>query len=155
MRKPVIESIMGAVVLLVAAYFLVFAYTSAHQRQVDGYRLTANFLKVGGLRVGSDVRISGIKVGSVIGERLDQKTYEAALTLSIRPDIRLPADTVASIATQGLMGDKYIRLEPGSMDQRLGDGDALKNTRDYKSLEDTVGEFIFLATGNTGEGSRP
>ena len=155
MRKPVIESIMGAVVLLVAAYFLVFAYTSAHQRQVDGYRLTANFLKVGGLRVGSDVRISGIKVGSVVDERLDQSTYEAALTLSISPDIKLPADTVASIATQGLMGDKYIRLEPGSMDQRLGNGDVLKNTRDYKSLEDTVGEFIFLATGNTGEGSRP
>ena len=155
MRKPVIESIMGAVVLLVAAYFLVFAYTSAHQRQVDGYRLTANFLKVGGLQVGSDVRISGIKVGSVVEERLDQTTYEAVLTLSVRPDIRLPADTVASIATQGLMGDKYIRLEPGSMEQRLGNGDVLKNTRDYKSLEDTVGEFIFLATGSTGEGSRP
>ncbi len=153
MRKPVIESIMGAVVLLVAAYFLVFAYTSSHQSQVDGYHVKANFLKVGGLRVGSDVRISGIKVGSVADERLDQDTYEAALTLSIRPDIRLPVDTVASIATQGLMGDKYIRLEPGSMADRLNDGDAIKNTRDYKSLEDTVGEFIFLATGSN-EGSR-
>jgi phospholipid/cholesterol/gamma-HCH transport system substrate-binding protein len=154
MRKPVIESIMGAVVLLVAAYFLVFAYTSAHERQVDGYRLTAKFLKVGGLRVGSDVRISGIKVGTVLDERLDQDTYEAALTLSIRSDIRLPVDTVASIATQGLLGDKYIRLEPGTMEDRLKPDEVLKNTRDYKSLEDTVGEFIFLATGNTGEGSR-
>lgn len=155
MRKPVIESIMGAVVLLVAAYFLVFAYTSAHDRQVDGYRLSANFLKVGGLRVGSDVRISGIKVGSVVDQRLDQETYEAVLTLNVRTDIRLPSDTVASIATQGLMGDKYIRLEPGAMGERLKDGDAIKNTRDYKSLEDTVGEFIFLATGNTTEGSQP
>lgn len=154
MRKPVIESIMGAVVLLVAAYFLVFAYTSAHQRQVDGYHLTAKFLKVGGLQVGSDVRISGIKVGSVVDERLDQTTYEAALTLSIRPDIQLPSDTVASIATQGLLGDKYIRLEPGTMTERLKAGDVLTNTRDYKSLEDTVGEFIFLATGSSNEGSR-
>lgn len=153
MRKPVIESIMGAVVLLVAAYFLVFAYTSAHQRQVDGYHVKANFLKVGGLRVGSDVRISGIKVGSVIDQRLDQQTYEAELTLSIRPDIRLPVDTVASIATQGLMGDKYIRLEPGAQQERLADGGEITNTRDFKSLEDTVGEFIFLATGN-GEGQR-
>ncbi|SBV98765.1 Mammalian cell entry related [uncultured Alphaproteobacteria bacterium] len=153
MRKPVIESIMGGVVLLVAAYFLVFAYTSSHQTQVEGYHLQANFLKVGGLRVGSDVRISGIKVGSVIGQRLDQQTYEAVLTLSIRPDIRLPSDTVASIATQGLMGDKYIRLEPGSLQERLEDGGKITNTRDYKSLEDTVGEFIFLATGN-GEGQR-
>lgn len=153
MRKPVIESIMGAVVLLVAAYFLVFAYTSAHQRQVEGYHLSANFLKVGGLRVGSDVRISGIKVGSVIELKLDQQTYEAALTLSIRPDIRLPVDTVASITSQGLMGDKYIRLEPGTMKDRLDDGGTITNTRDFKSLEDTVGEFIFLATGS-GEGQR-
>ncbi|WP_337997287.1 outer membrane lipid asymmetry maintenance protein MlaD [Oleispirillum naphthae] len=155
MRKQVMESIMGAVVLLVAGYFLVFAYTSAQVREVQGYHVRANFLKVGGLRVGSDVRISGIKVGSVIDQRLDQDTYEAALTLSIRPDVRLPADTVASIATQGLMGDKYIRLEPGTMQERLKNGDVLKNTRDFKSLEDTVGEFIFLATGSSGEEAKP
>ncbi|MGE4527712.1 MAG: outer membrane lipid asymmetry maintenance protein MlaD [Rhodospirillaceae bacterium] len=155
MRKQVMESIMGAVVLLVAGYFLVFAYTSAQVREVQGYHIRANFLKVGGLRAGSDVRISGIKVGSVIDQRLDQDTYEAALTLSIRPDIQLPADTVASIATQGLMGDKYIRLEPGTLQERLKDGDVLKNTRDYKSLEDTVGEFIFLATGSSGEEGKP
>jgi phospholipid/cholesterol/gamma-HCH transport system substrate-binding protein len=151
MRKQIIESVMGAVVLLVAGYFLVFAYTSAQVREVKGYHLKANFLKVGGLRVGSDVRISGIKVGSVIDQRLDQDTFEASLILSIRPDVLLPADTVASIATQGLMGDKYIRLEPGTLRDRLKDGDALKNTRDFKSLEDTVGEFIFLATGNSEE----
>ncbi|MBN2751356.1 MAG: outer membrane lipid asymmetry maintenance protein MlaD [Rhodospirillaceae bacterium] len=148
MRKQIMESIMGAVVLLVAGYFLVFAYTSAQVREVNGYHIKANFLKVGGLRVGSDVRISGIKVGSVIDQRLDQDTYEASLTFSIRPDLHLPVDTAASIATQGLMGDKYIRLEPGSMTEHLKGGDTLKNTRDFKSLEDTVGEFIFLATGS-------
>jgi phospholipid/cholesterol/gamma-HCH transport system substrate-binding protein len=150
MRKQVIESVMGAVVLLVAAYFLIFAYTSAQLKEVQGYHIRANFLKIGGLSAGSDVRISGIKIGSVIESKLDQDTFEAALTLSIRPDVKLPADTVASIATQGLMGDKYIRLEPGALGETLRDGDVLKNTRDYKSLEDTVGEFIFLATGNSG-----
>lgn len=151
MRKQVVESIMGAVVLLVAAYFLIFAYTSAQVKEVDGYHVKANFLKIGGLNQGSDVRISGIKIGSVIDSRLDQDTFEAALVLSIRPDVKLPVDTVATIATQGLMGDKYVRLEPGAMSETLADGDILKNTRDYKSLEDTVGEFIFLATGNSGE----
>ena len=87
----------------------------------------------------------------MIQSGLDQDTFEAALVLSIRPDVKLPVDTVASIATQGLMGDKYVRLEPGAMGETLQDGDTLKNTRDYKSLEDTVGEFIFLATGNSGE----
>ncbi len=154
MRKQIIESVMGAVVLLVAGYFLVFAYTSAQISEVKGYHVKANFLKVGGLRVGSDVRISGIKVGTVVDQRLDQDTFEASLTLSIRPDILLPVDTVASIATQGLMGDKYIRLEPGTLRERLKDGESLKNTRDFKSLEDTVGEFIFLATGS-GEDAKP
>jgi len=150
MRKQVIESIMGAVVLLVAAYFLVFAYTTADVHQVQGYHLKANFLKVGGLKVGSDVRISGIKVGSVVDERLDQDTYQAALVLSIRPDVKLPVDTEASIAGQGLMGDKYVRLEPGNAKTYLEEGGVLKKTKDYKSLEDTVGEFIFLATGSGG-----
>jgi len=148
MHKQVVESIMGAVVLIVAAYFLIFAYTTAQVKNVDGYHIKANFLKIGGLSEGSDVKISGIKVGSVIASELDQNTYEAALTLSIRPNVSLPVDTVASIATQGLMGDKYIRLEPGALEEHLQDGDILKNTRDFKSLEDTVGEFIFLATGN-------
>jgi len=155
MRKQVIESVMGAVVLMVAAYFLVFAYTAAQVEEVEGYHVKANFLKIGGLSEGSDVRISGIKVGSVISSKLDQDTFEASLILSIRPDIKLPVDTVASIASQGLMGDKYIRLEPGALPDHLLNGDILKNTKDYKSLEDTVGEFIFLATGNNPDEVQP
>lgn len=150
MHKQVMESIMGAVVLLVAAYFLVFAYTTADIHQVQGYHVRANFLKVGGIKVGSDVRISGIKVGSVVAERLNQDTYQAALELSIRPDVKLPVDTEVSIASQGLMGEKYLRLDPGSSKTYIEAGGVLKKTKDYKSLEDTVGEFIFLATGSGG-----
>lgn len=155
MRKQVLESVMGAVVLLVAAYFLIFAYGAAQVEEVKGYHVKANFLKIGGLSQGSDVRISGIKIGSVIESGLDQDTFEASLTLSIKPNVKLPVDTVASIASQGLMGDKYIRLEPGALPEHLQDGDILKNTKDYKSLEDTVGEFIFLATGNNPDESQP
>lgn len=80
-RNP-IETVMGAVVLLVAGSFLAFAVNSANLRPVSGYAVKAVFNKVGGLTVGSDVRISGIKVGSVTGQSLDPRTYRAVVTLS-------------------------------------------------------------------------
>lgn len=147
--KPV-ETIMGAVVLLVAAVFLVFAYRTADLQAVEGYGLTARFNTVGGLPVGSDVRISGIKIGTVTGQTLDSELYQAVLTLSIRPDVALPEDTRARIASTGLLGGKYLLLDPGDAETVLADGDEIRRTEDFRSLEDTVGEIIFLATSDSG-----
>lgn len=144
-RNP-IETIMGAVVLLVAGLFLAFAYSTADIDQVEGYELSAAFAKVGGLKTGSDIRISGIKVGSVSGQELDGKTYQAIIHMNILPHVRLPVDTVASIATDGLLGGSYLKLEPGSANQMLADGAQMSKVRNYQSLEDLVGQIIFLAT---------
>lgn len=144
-RNP-IETIMGAVVLLVAAFFLVFAYTSADLRRVAGYPVEAVFLKVGGLDVGSDVRINGVKVGSVTGRRLQADTFEAVITMTLSADIQVPEDSSASIVNDGLLGGKYVRLDPGSADAMIPPGGRLVDTRDYQSMEDLVGEIIFLAT---------
>lgn len=144
-RNP-IETIMGAVVLLVAGVFLAFAYSTADLKQVEGYQLTAAFAKAGGLKAGSDVRISGIKIGTVSSQRLDTATYQAVVLLTISPEIRLPVDTVASIASDGLLGGSYLKLEPGSTRDMLQDGGKLTKVRNYQSLEDLVGQIIFLAT---------
>lgn len=144
-RNP-IETIMGAVVLLVAGVFLAFAYSTADLKQVEGYQLTAAFAKAGGLKAGSDVRISGIKIGTVSSQRLDGTTYQAVVLLTISPEIRLPVDTVASIASDGLLGGSYLKLEPGSARDMLQDGGKLTKVRNYQSLEDLVGQIIFLAT---------
>ena len=148
MKRNPIETVLGAVVLLVAAMFILFAYSPADLKVESGYKLNADFLKVGGLVRGSDVRISGVNVGTVIGETLNQENFQARITMSIGPDISLPVDTEASIVGDGLLGSKYVNLMPGQSQEILRDGETLRETRDYQSLEDLVGEIIFLATNN-------
>ena len=95
MRGNVIETVMGAVVLVVAALFLVFAYKTSQFRAVSGYEVNADFARIDGIRQGSDVRISGVKVGTVVAETLDPKTFLATIRMSIDPAVQLPDDTVA------------------------------------------------------------
>lgn len=150
MGSKVIESIMGAVVLAVAGFFLIFAIRQAQPDVPSGYVVSAHFNSVGGLEVGSDVRINGIKVGTVTAERLDAQTYQAVVDMVIDRRIQLPADTAAAIASDGLLGGKHVRLEPGKAKAFVPSGGALASTRDYRSLEELVGEIIFLATGQSG-----
>ena len=148
MNKKPVETIMGIVVLIVAVFFLFFAYRVSDLQVVKGYELSAKFLKVGGISVGSDVRINGIKVGTVIEQKLNPDDYMVDLTLSIASDIKLPNDSVVAIVGDGLMGNKFIKIEPGKSSDYLTDGDEFENTKDFKSLEDMVGEIIFMVTDN-------
>ena len=148
MNKKPVETIMGIVVLIVAVFFLLFAYRVSDLQVVKGYELNAKFLKVGGISVGSDIRINGIKVGTVIGQKLNPDDYMVDLTLSIASDIKLPKDSVVAIVGDGLMGDKFIKIEPGKSTVFLSDGESFENTKDFKSLEDMVGEIIFMVTDN-------
>ena len=150
MKRNPIETVLGAVVLAAAAMFLVFAHSIVDLKAVTGYEVKATFLKVGGLERGSDVRISGIDVGTVTGQTLDPKTFQAQVVMSIEPGVQLPADTEASIVSDGLLGGKYVNLAPGRASERIAAGGVIAKTRDYQSLEDLVGQIIFLAT-NTGE----
>ncbi len=154
-RRNPIETILGALVLAVAAMFLVFAYSVADLRAVTGYDVTAKFLKVGGLERGSDVRISGITIGSVTAQKLNPETFEAQVTMSIAPEVVLPTDTEAAIVSDGLLGGKYVNLVPGRSNERIAAGGFITRTRDFQSLEDLVGEIIFLATNNSGGGAAP
>ena len=148
MNKKPVETIMGIVVIFVAAFFLYFAYQVSDLQVVKGYDINARFLKVGGLNVGSDVRINGIKVGTVIAQNLDPEDYVADVKLSISSNIQLPKDSVVSIVSDGLVGNKFIKIEPGKSKEFLQNGDTVANTKDFKSLEDMVGEIIFMVTDN-------
>lgn len=152
MGRNAVETVMGAVVVLVAAVFVYIAYNTAEIKTVSGYSVQAAFSKVGGLGKGSDVRIAGIKVGTVTGVLLDSVTYEAMVTLSIDSKVQLPTDTEAVIASEGLLGGMYVRLLPGVGKERLAEGSMIAKTRDHRSLEDQVGEIIFLATSPGGGG---
>ena len=148
MKKRPVETIMGLVVLLIAAFFVVFAYRVSDLQVVKGYELSAKFLKAGGLTTGSDVMINGIKVGTVVDQELDRENYDAEIRLSISAEIKLPKDSVAVIASNGLMGNKFVKIEPGNAKEILKNGDSINNTKDFKTLEDLVGEVIFMVTGN-------
>ena len=142
---------MGFVVLAVAVFFLLFAYRVSDLQVVKGYELNAKFLKVGGLNIGSDVRINGIKVGTVVNQKLDNNDYMVDVILSIASDIKLPKDSVVAIVGDGLVGDKFVKIEPGRSDEFLKDGETFANTKDFKTLEEMVGEIIFMVTDDGSE----
>lgn len=150
MHRNLIETVMGGVVLVVALFFLVFAYTSADLGSVDGYEVTARFPSIEGLAIGSDVRISGVKVGTVIDQTLDPLTFLAEVRISIDESIELPIDTAAIIASESLLGGKFLRLEPGGDEQLIGPGGAIEYTQAPVNLEELLGRFIF---GSQGDGS--
>jgi phospholipid/cholesterol/gamma-HCH transport system substrate-binding protein len=158
MTGNVIETVMGAVVLVVAALFLFFAYTTSQVRAVQGYRLTAQFDRVDGIRDGSDVRIAGVKVGSIVSETLNEKTFLATLSMNIDPAFKLPDDTVAEIVSSGLLGDRYVALVPGGSEQMIPPGGRIKYTQSPVSLENLIGQMIFSSPGGQkkpGEGEAP
>ncbi len=157
MRGNVIETVMGAVVIAVAALFMVFAYKTSQLRSVSGYQVTADFARVDGIRQGSDVRISGIKIGSVVAEVLDPKTFLANVRMSIDPSVQLPDDTVAEIISAGLLGDKYMSLVPGGSDKVIPPGGKITYTQSSVSLENLIGQMMFSAPGpkKEGEGDAP
>jgi phospholipid/cholesterol/gamma-HCH transport system substrate-binding protein len=147
MRGNVIETVMGAVVLVAAALFLVFAYNTSQLRTVSGYEVTADFSRVDGIHQGSDVRISGVKVGTVLAEDLDPKTFLATIRMSIDPAIQLPEDTVAAVTSSGLLGDKYMSLSPGGSEKNIPAGGKISHTQSSVSLESMIGQMIFSPAG--------
>ena len=148
MNKKPVETIMGIVVLAVATLFMAFAYNVSDLQVVKGYEIGARFLKVGGLNTGADVRINGVKIGTVLSQKINPEDYMVDVRMSISPEIALPEDSVISVAGDGLMGDKFIKIEPGKSGETISPGTIASNTKDAKSLEDMVGEIIFMVTGD-------
>ena len=143
MHRNLIETVMGGVVLAVALFFLVFAYTSADLGSVDGYEVVARFQSIEGLSVGSDVRISGVKVGTVVSQKLDPLSFLAEVRMCIDDSIELPIDTAAIIASESLLGGKFMRLEPGGDEELIGPGGMVEYTQAPVNVEELLGRFIF------------
>jgi phospholipid/cholesterol/gamma-HCH transport system substrate-binding protein len=153
MSRNVIETVLGAVVLIVAVAFVVWAYGRSNVGDVGGYTLHAKFDKVDGLDVGADVRISGIKVGRVLAETLDPQTYQATVTFDVRNDIKLPADSSAAILSSSLLGGKFLGVTPGGDEKMLQPGGEITITQSSINLEDLIGRFIYGSA--SGGGAKP
>ena len=143
MRNQAFETIIGLAVLVVGVGFLVFAIDRTDIGQVDGYNVSADFARVDGISSGSDVRISGVKVGTVTDLVLDQSTFLARISFNIDPGVQLPVDTLAKIESEGLLGGQYLALEPGAEDDLLQDGDQITYTQSSPSLSELLGQAVF------------
>ena len=148
MQRNTLETVMGAIVLLAAAGFVTLAYEAADIKGNGGYEIIAEFGSTGGLSVGDDVRISGIKVGRITEQSLDPITYSARIAMAIAPDIEIPADSSARITAASLLGRNYLELMPGAEDEMLAAGAVIYDTRDPVSISDLLGKMVFSSGNN-------
>ena len=143
MQRNTLETVMGAIVLLAAVGFVVLAYEAADVKGNGGYEIAAEFGSTGGLSVGDDVRISGIKVGQITAQQLDSITFVAKVSMAIDPTIKIPSDSSARITAASLLGGNYLELMPGAAADTLGAGAVIYDTRDPISLSDLLGKAVF------------
>jgi phospholipid/cholesterol/gamma-HCH transport system substrate-binding protein len=154
-HRSIVEVLTGAVVLLVAAAFLGYAVANSGRNTASGYTLYAKFEHIDGLGVGADVRLAGVKVGTVNQERIDPQTFQAVVALSVRDDIKLPKDTGAIITSESLLGGKYLSLAPGGDETMLQPGQTITITQSSVSLEELLGKFIFSIANAPKPGQQP
>jgi phospholipid/cholesterol/gamma-HCH transport system substrate-binding protein len=159
MGRSVFETILGAVVLGIAGLFLAFAYSSSNVQKVQGYTIAANFPMVDGIKSGTDVKLNGVKVGSVSDiELLTQpgaNEFLVNVVMSVKNDIKLPTDTMAMIASESLLGGKYMSLEPGVEDDTIKtDGSGrITRTQAPMRLDDLLGQLIYGSKRDSGSSS--
>lgn len=147
MQKNIVETIMGAVVLIVAASFFIFAYNKSDVSMEDGYQISAKFDNASGVALGSDVRVGGVKVGVVSDLGLDPKTFQAVVTMQIRNSTKLPKDSSVAVTGDGLLGGKYLQIAPGGDDATLENGGTIEYTQSSVNLEELIGKFVFSGGG--------
>ena len=144
MKNTTVETAIGALVILIAAGFFAFAYTtSGKSSTTSGYRLTAEFDNVAGVNTGTDVRLAGIKVGTVVSQSLNPDNYLAVLTMAIDPKVKLTDDTTAKVTSEGLLGSNFIALDPGGSETILADGGKITNTQGSVDIWTLISTAMF------------
>ncbi|MDX2233385.1 MAG: outer membrane lipid asymmetry maintenance protein MlaD [Hyphomonadaceae bacterium] len=150
-KEQAAETILGAIVAAVAIGFLGFAITRAGSAEAaGGYELFARFQRADGVAVGSDVRISGVKVGAVREVALDPETFYAKVTLTLDPVVKLPDDSSAKVASDGLLGGAYVSLDAGGSEAILTPGSEILNTQ---GSVDLLSLLAAAAGGGSGGGA--
>jgi phospholipid/cholesterol/gamma-HCH transport system substrate-binding protein len=153
MKQSRLEYLVGIFVMLGLAAILYLTVKLGSGSLIGGrtYELEARFTNVSGLNVGSTVVVAGVTVGRVEGIRVDEKDYSAVARLRVDSGLKLPTDTMASIKTTGLIGDKYILLAPGADETFLEPGDLITMTESAVDIESLIGKMAFGGVEETPE----
>jgi len=143
MAESTTETIIGGVVLAVAVGFLVFtSNVTGMSNKGASHELVASFRSVEGISVGTDVRMAGVKIGTVTGLTLNPQTYRAEARLTVPADLSLSSDTQALISTEGLLGGSYVEIVPGGAPDDLADGDTITDTQGAISVVTLLMKFV-------------
>ncbi len=151
MNNTTFDTILGAIVILIAVGFFGYTYVATDSGPTRGYELTAKFNRIDGVTTGTDVRLSGIKIGTVAAEELDPVTYMAVVRMTIQQGIELPDDSSVKIASEGLLGGNYLSIEPGGSIDMLEDGDEILFTQGSVDLMGLIGQAIFAVGGKSSD----
>ncbi len=146
------EILLGGAVLGIAIFFLIWANTNSNDtKEGTVQRIVANFSSIKGLRVGNDVRVGGVKIGSVEKLAINSDTFQAEVTMAIRNDVRLPTDTAVAIISDGLLGGAYMRVSPGNNSQKISDGGEFTIIQQSATLEELLGKAVFIISETSSE----
>ena len=148
MGRNIVETIVGALVLLVAGVFVFYAFAKSDRGGPAGYEVVARFDRIDGLKRGADVTLSGVKVGSVTGFDLDRKTYQAVVRMMVSSNVSLPVDTDAKIVSESLLGGMVVVLEPGGATKMIPAGGEIERTQGAVPLSELIAKFMFGSTGS-------
>ena len=137
MASNAAETLIGAAVLAVAGGFLVYAANTAELTTGGGYEVKTEFRKVEGLSIGGDVRIAGVKIGSIRGIDLNTERYRPVVSMTLRDGVKVPEDSTVEITSEGLLGGNYLNITPGASDFMIEPGGELES-EPYVSLTDLI-----------------
>lgn len=143
------EAIVGLVVVILAVWFLLFAWRrTGGGDQGGGIHIAALFPNAAGVNVGTDVRVAGLKVGSVTALALDPQSYQVKVAIALNPSVKLPADSSAAITSEGLLGSTFVAFTPGGSTASLKSGDTITDTQGSMDLMALIGQFINKPSGD-------
>ena len=147
MKERLIETVVGFIVICIAIFSFMFFYkVSDSEKNGEGYFLNASFQNIDGLAEGNDIKLSGIKIGYIDNLTLENGTYFAVARLKIKKGIDIPSDSRAIVSTSGLLGGKYIRINPGSADDNLQENGKIKFTQSSINIEDLISKLMYSLT---------
>lgn len=146
MHRSLIETILGGIVLVAAFAFLGYAYTISDVQGVGGYPVHAYFERVDGMSVGDEVRMAGVKVGTVAALDVNPETYLVDMTMTLDANIKLYTDAFAAIQTEGLFGGKYVLIDPGGGEEEvIKPGGSISFVQDSVILDELVQKIVSFA----------
>jgi len=144
MKNNIIETLVGFIVIIIATYFFWFAYgISDIKKSSSKYTVFASFQDIDGISKGTDVKLSGIKIGYVENLSIDKDSYYAITKLYINSHVDIPKDSRAAVSTSGLLGGKYIRIVPGISENRIDSGEKIKLTQSSLNIEDLIAKLLY------------